>query len=246
MPHDENPGARREDASILQSYARLAGVLLLLSMIGGGLGEFYAPSRLIVSGNAVATANNIRAFESLFRWGFAAYLLEAVCDIILAWIFYILLRPVSRNVALLAAFFGLVSTSVFAGAELFYFVALPILTGTDLLKSFSPAQVESLALLSLRIYGYGAGVFMVFYGSATLIRGYLIYKSGYFPKLIGALLVLAGLGFVVNNMVMVVAPAYSSDVFLLPMFIAGLSLTAWMLIKGIDVSQWEANPAANT
>ena len=92
----------------IQTYARIAGVLFLVSFVAGGFGEAYVPSQLIVSGDAAATAGNIKAFGSLFRWGFAGYLVEAVCDIGLSLIFYVLLRPVRKDIALLAAFFGLV------------------------------------------------------------------------------------------------------------------------------------------
>src|ERR1043165_2837714 len=84
---------RLPDRSSVQTYARIAGVLLLLSIVGGGFGEAYVPSRLIVSGDAAATAKNLRDFGSLFRWGFAAYLVEAVCDVALAWLFSLLLEP---------------------------------------------------------------------------------------------------------------------------------------------------------
>ena len=98
-------------APSVQTYARIAGLLFLLSFVAGGFGEFYVPSKLIVSGDAAATAKNINASISLFRMSFAGYLVEAVCDIALAWILYVLLRPVRRDLALLAAFFGLVGHS---------------------------------------------------------------------------------------------------------------------------------------
>src|SRR5437763_14467060 len=108
-------------ASSVQTYARIAGVLFLVSVVAGGFGEAYVPSKIIVSADATATAKNIHAFDSLFRLGFAVYLVEAVCDIALALVLYVLLRPVRKELALLAAFFGLVSTALFAVAELFYF-----------------------------------------------------------------------------------------------------------------------------
>ena len=228
----------------MQTYARVAGILFLISMVAGFFGEFYAPSRLIVSGDAAATAKNIVAFNSLFRVGFASYLVEAVCDIALSLVMYLLLRPVRKDLALLAAFFGLVSTAVFAVAELFYFGSSVILGGADYLKTFSPDQLNTLGLLSLKMYGLGGGIFMVFYGIATLLRGYLIYRSGYLPKALGVLLALAGLGFIVSNFVLVLAPAYASDLLLLPMFVAGVSMTVWLLIKGVDVQKLEGKAAS--
>lgn len=146
--------------------------------------------------------------------------------------------------ALLAAFFGLVSTSVFAVGELFYFGASIPLSGAAYLKSFSTDQLNTLSMVSLRMYGLAAGIFMAFYGIATGIRGFLIYRSGFLPRALGILMMLAGLGFITRNFVLVLAPAYVSNIFLVPMFLAGLSLTLWMLIKGVDVRKWEARAAA--
>src|SRR5260370_5537995 len=179
-----------------QTYARIAGVLFLLTIVAGGFGEVYVPSKLIVSADAAATAKNITDSDSLFRLGFAIYLVEGVCDIALALIFYVLLRPVRKDLALLAAFFGLVSTALFGVAELFYFGASLILRGAPYLKTFSPGQLNTLALLSLEMYGLGGGIFMVFYGVACILRGYLMFRSCYFPKFIVILLVRACFGFV--------------------------------------------------
>jgi hypothetical protein len=238
-----NAMTNEKETTSIQTYARIAGLLFLLSMIGGGFGEFYVPTKLIVAADATATANNIVAFNSLFRWGFAGYLLEAVCDISLAWIMYVLLRPVHKDIALLAAFFGLVSTAVFAIAELFFFGSTFILGGADYLKTFSPAQLNTLGLLSIKFYTYGGMIFLAFYGIATGIRGYLIYRSGYFPKSLGVLLVIAGLGFIAKNVAGVLAPKFPSELFLVVMPFAGVALTLWFLVKGVDVAKWEAKVA---
>ena len=223
----------------VQTYARIAGALFLITIVAGGFGEFYVPSTLIVSADATATANNIRASEWLFRLGFAGYLVEALCDIGLTLVLYVLLRRVHEELALLAAFFRLVSTAVFAAAELFYFAATFILGGAAYLKTFSPDQLNALALLSLKLYGYGGGIFVVFYGIPSILLGYLMFRSGYFPRVLGALMALGGLGFVVRNFLLVLAPAWASSLLLLPMTLAVLPMTVWLLVKGIDVRKWE-------
>jgi hypothetical protein len=227
----------------VQIYARLAAVLLLLTMIGGGFGEVYMPSQVIVPGNAEATADNLREFATIFRMGFAAYLLEAVCDIALSWVFYVLLAPVNKPLALLATLFGLVSTSVFAAGQLFCFAPSFIVQGSDYLKAFSPDQQSSLALLSFKLCGSSAGIFMLFYGIAALIRGYLIIRSGYLPRLLGYILILAGAGFVTRNLLVVLSPANASDLLLLPMFIALSSLMVWLFARGVNLQRWEASLA---
>lgn len=96
---------------ILNQYARVAAVLMLLSVTCGYFDEAYVPSKLIAS-SAAATAANITASPTLLRVGFASYLIEATCDISLALVFYVLLKRVDKNIALLSAFFGLMATAL--------------------------------------------------------------------------------------------------------------------------------------
>src|SRR5262245_50472339 len=132
----------------VQRYARIAGALFRVSVIAGGFGEAYAPSKIIVSGDAAATVANIKNFDFLYRLGFAGFLIESLCDITLALILYALLKPVNKYLSLLAAFFGLIATATFACAELFYF-APPLIMNGAYLRTFSPDQLNALALLSL-------------------------------------------------------------------------------------------------
>ena len=226
---------------MIQRYARTAGILLLLTIVAGFFGELYVPSKLL-SSRAATTAANVTAHELLFRFGFAAYLVEGCCDIALALLFYVLLKPVDRYLALLSAFFGLVSTATFALTQLVYFSALPLQRN---LPSFTPDQISSLVQLSVKLYGLGSGVFMVFYGVATLLRGYLMYRSTYLPRVVGALLALAGVAFIIKSFALVLAPAYASDFLLAPVFLATVILTGWLLMRGVDVAKWEAMNRAN-
>jgi hypothetical protein len=224
----------------VQNYAKVAGVLLLLSLVAGGFGEAYVPSRLIVSSDATATAQNFRSLESLFRMGFAGYLIEAMCDIALSLIFYVLLRPVSKPIALLAAFFGLVGTAVFATSELFYLAPSLILGGAGYLRTFAPDQLNTLALLSFKLFTCGGMMFTVFYGVAWVLRGYVIFRSEYLPKFLGLLMTLGGLAFIARNFLLVLAPSHAPGSLLLLMLPGGLSLPIWLLVKGIDARTWEA------
>src|SRR5678815_20229 len=99
---------------------------------------------------------------------------------------------------------------------------------------------NSLAFLSLRIFGYGSGIAFVFYGIGSVFLAYLIFRSSFLPKALGVLLVLSGLGFVVRTLALVLAPAYASSALLVPTAVAGLALTVWLLVKGVDVRKWEA------
>ena len=222
----------------IQAYARVAGVLFFLSLIGGGFGEGYMPSKIIVSNDPAATAANIRAFAFLFRLAFAGFLLESLCDTALSLSFYVLLKPVNKHLSLLAAFFGLMAAATFAVTELFYFMAMHWLSDAAYLKAFQPEQLQAMALVSLKYYTYGGALFTAYYGVAWIIRSYLIFQSGYLPKLIGVLMATGGFGFVARNFLLVLAPAYASDVFLMLLFPGGLLLMIWLLVRGVDVAKW--------
>ena len=222
----------------IQAYAKAAGVLFLLSIMGGAFGEAYVPSKIIVSNDAAATAANIKAFTFLFRLGFAGFLLESVCDTALSLNFYVLLKPVSKELSLLAAFLGLVGTAIFAVTELFYFMAMHTVGEADYLKTFQPEQLQTLALLSLKYYMYGGALFSVYYGLTWIVRSYLIFRSGYLPKLIGVLMAIGGLGFVARNVLFILAPAYASGTLLMLLFPGGLLLTGWLIVRGVDIEKW--------
>src|SRR5687768_17171476 len=128
----------------VKAYCRAAGILLILTMIGGWFGEIYIPSQ-IGGADAAERVAQLRLNDGLFRLGFAAYLVEAVSDVVLAWLFYVLLRPVHRDLALLSALFGIVSMTLFAVVQMFYFTAPLFLGGSRYLAHFSGRELEGLA-----------------------------------------------------------------------------------------------------
>jgi len=222
------------DAAELQRYARVAGIAMLLSIIFGALGEGYIPGRIVLRGDAAATAANIIAHPVLFRMGFATYLVEGICDVALAVIFYILLRPVNRNLALISAFFGIASMVTFATAQSSWFAASVILRDVPGMNAFSADQRATLALYAVRLSGSIAWLFVGLYGTATIIRGWLIIRSGYLPRALGVLFVIGGIGFVLKNATFILAPALSSGLLLAPMALAGVPMMLWLLIRGVD------------
>jgi len=224
-------------------YARAAGVAMLLSIIFGAIGEAYVPSQIIVHGDAAATAANIINHPMLFRVGFATYLVEGICDITLSVLFYILLRPVDRNLALLSAFFGIASMMLFAVAMSAYFGSSLVLSETAGMAAFTTEQRNAFALLSLRVSTMIATLFLILYGIASMIRGYLIMRSGYFPKVFGMLFMLAGAGFFLRTATYVLTPAYSSELMLLPIAAAGIPFMLWLLIRGVKYSPGGLAPA---
>ncbi|HUM46443.1 MAG TPA: DUF4386 domain-containing protein [Chitinophagales bacterium] len=223
-------------------YARTGGVLYLVIIVVGLFNELFIRNELLVSGDATATANNIMASEQLWRIGFAGSIVMLMCAIPLALSMFVLLRPVSSNIALLAVFFNLVSIAIEAVSDLNIFAALFPLSGAQYLKAFEPDQLSALSYLTFRLHSSGYNISLVFFGMNCLFWGYLIYKSGYFPKIIGVLLMLCALCYVTNSFAWFLAPEFAAMLIpgiLVPCLIAELSLCLWLMVKGVNVSKWK-------
>src|SRR6185369_14509926 len=188
---------------------------------------------------------HIKSVEFIYRLGFAAFLIESFADITLALIFYALLKPVSRELSLLAAFFGLMATALFAFAELFYLAPTLFMTAGPL-SAFSTDQINGLVMLSLRFYQFAAMIFSGYYGIAWIVRAYLMFRSGYLPKFLGVLMGIGGIGFLVRNFLLILAPSYASPLLLMLLFPGALVLMVWLLGKGVDMPQWNARVNAQT
>src|SRR3954451_10688520 len=162
-----------------RTYARIGGVLYLIIIVAGILGEIFIRGRIVVSGDAVATASNIMASQSLWRIGIAGDLLMHMCDVPLMLIFYVLLRPVNKNLALLVVLFNLIQTAVMVANEIVLLAPLFLLGGAEYLKSVDPHQLQALAYVSLKVFDYGFGIGLIFFGFECVTLGYLIFRSGY-------------------------------------------------------------------
>src|SRR5215217_6623784 len=163
-------------------YARVAGFLLLFIVLIAPFSQLYLPATLIVPGDATATANNIGASGWLFQLGIVSESLVFLIEIVLCVLLYVLFRPVSRTLSLISAFARLAMTVVMGINVLPYFVALMLLSGAGYLTVFEPAQSDALALVFLNAHGYGIFIWQLFFGFHLAVLGYLIFKSGYFPR----------------------------------------------------------------
>jgi hypothetical protein len=229
-----------------QRCARLGGLLYVTIIVAGAAGELLIRGRLVVSGDPAATARNIAASPFLWRVGIAGDLLMHLCDVGLMLVFFVLLRPVSRNLALLAVLFNLVQSAVLVANKLNLLVPLFLLGDASYLNAFSLPQRQALAYVSLRVHDYGFGFGLAFFGMECLVVGYLIVRSGYLPKTIGLLMQLAGACYLVNTFALVLSPVVASKLFpviLLPPFIAESSLALWLLLKGVDATNWAKRAA---
>jgi hypothetical protein len=225
-----------------QVYARLGGVLYLIIIAIGLFGELFVRGRFIIANDAVNTAANLQTMESLWRLHIAAELVLLVCAVTVLWILFVLLRPVNPKLVMLAVLFNIIGIALEAAHTLHLLEALFPLDNAGYLAAFTPEQLATLARFQLRSFGYGFGLSLVFFGFFCLIIGYLIFKSGYLPRPIGILMVVAGLGYLVNNFALVLAPAFADQIFViaaLPSFIGELLLSLWFLIKGVNVPAWQ-------
>jgi hypothetical protein len=225
-----------------QVYARIGGVLYLIIIVIGLSSGLFVRDRLVVSGDVTATANNILASQSLWRISIAADLILLVCAVPLTLILYVLLRPVNKNLALLAVFFNIVEFPIEAVSKLCLFAALFLSGNADYLKAFEPHQLQALMNISLKLHDYGFGIDLVFFGFACLVYGYLLFRSGYFPRTLGILMALAGLSYLANSFTLILAPTYAGTIFpiLVLALIGELSLCLWLMVKGVNVSKWQA------
>ena len=230
-----------------QLYARIGGALYLTIIVIGLFGEAFVRDRLIVSGNAAATAANVMSHESLWRFHIAAEIFLLICAVALLLILFVLLRPVSRDLALLAVFFNLVSIGIEAATTMYLLEALFPLGNAGYLKAFTPEQLYAMASLSLKSHGYGFGVSLLFFGCFCVIVGYLIFRSGYLPKTIGVLMQIAGVCYLTNSFALILSPAVANRLFpaiLVPAFIGEVSLCLWLLVKGVNVQRWKEQASA--
>ncbi|MEO6454620.1 MAG: DUF4386 domain-containing protein [Ginsengibacter sp.] len=228
----------------IKKIARAGGVLYLIIIITGVFGELLIKNKIVVSGDPAGTAANILHYETLWRIGIAGDLLMHVCDVPLMFIFYLLFKPVNKNLALVAVLFNLVQTAVMVATKVSLVQSLfPLGTG-NYLKAFTPDQLHTLSYLSIKSDEYGFGISLMFFGFECLILGYLIIKSGYIPKTIGALMQVAGLCYITNSFALIIAPKIANLLFMLPPFIAETSFCLWLLVKGVDVTKWKEKELA--
>jgi hypothetical protein len=225
-----------------QRYVRSGGIMYLAIIILGLYGELAVRGRLLIPGDPAATAAAIAGSPLLWRSGIVGDLMMQALDIPVIVLFYLLFRPVGAGLNLAATLLNLVQTAALVANKMTLLLPLLLLSGAGYLSRAFPAeQLQALAYLSVRAHSYGFGIGLIFFGLACLLRGQLMVKSGYFPKLLGRLIQLAGLCYVVNSVALLLAPEVASMIFpaiLLPAFVAELGLSLWMIIKGVNPEAW--------
>ena len=215
--------------------ARVAGFLYLLMAIIGAFGVLYVPAKLFVRGNAGATASNILAHEMICRIGMVAELVSAVLFIVLVWVLYHLFSGVDKTLASLMVALALISVTIAFVIVLNEIAALSLLSRNDFLSPFDTPQREALAMLFLGVHEHGFVINGIFWGLWLFPFGLLVMRSGFLPRILGVLLIIACFAYVASSLTSLLFPAYADVLnrFALPLEAAGeLSIMFWLLIKG--------------
>jgi len=237
----------REESPRLK--ARIAGACWLLCIVAGMVG-FIAGGPLIVANDAAATATNILANESLFRFGFAANLISGLSYVGVTVFMYYVLKPVSRSLSLLAAFFGLAGVAIGGVAWVSNLVPLTLLHGDQYLSALTASQLQALSLAALKLQTHVFFIGMVFFGIQCILFGYLVARSSFLPRILGVLLGLGGTCYVIASFANFLLPLGARLMpFVVPVALIGEgSLTVWLLIKGLNEQRWyeQANAAERT
>ena len=225
-----------------RTKGKWAGAVYLLYVIAGVYAQAFVSDRLVVFSDAARTAANILANQSTYRLGFTVYLLEMAGQIATVVLFYQLLKPVSRTGAMLSAVFELTGCGIKIFSRLFYFAPLLVLGGgASYLSAFNKEQLDSISLLLLRINDNGAAIALAFFGFATVVQGWLIYKSGFLPRWLGIIGIIGGFGWLTF-----LSPPLGMRVFTYVAVYALVGLLAtivWLLTVGVNDQRWKERAA---
>ena len=232
---DGHSGGSADSLSV-RLLSRIGGGLYLVIIVLGAIQEIGVRQSVVVENEAASTASNLDRLESLWRMGIAAEFVLLSCAVGLAVVLFVLLRPVNREVALLAMVFNVVSLAI-EGAAALYLVAAVI--GVENGVAWQAFAIE--------LHGYGFAAALIFFGIECVLLGYLIFKSWFLPKALGALMAIAGACYLLNSYAMILAPDFAAGLLpaiLIPPFVGEASLALWLLIRGIDPKKWASAAAS--
>ncbi|MHB8911890.1 MAG: DUF4386 domain-containing protein [Lysobacter sp.] len=217
--------------------ARTAGLLYLLVVVTGLFSLLYVPSQLTVRGDALATVNNIVASEPLFRLGIASWMINQTAFLLLPFVLYRLLHRVNKNAAVLMVVFAVVSVPISMVGIVHRLDVLTLLSGAGYLETFTAGQLHAKVMLSLNAYGNGILVATIFWGLWLLPFGYLVFKSGFLPRILGMLLMVGCFGILIDVFGRMLFPGYTatavSNFVELPSAFGEIGICLWLLISGV-------------
>ncbi|MES2555044.1 MAG: DUF4386 domain-containing protein [Bacteroidota bacterium] len=218
--------------------ALIAGFSSILLAIAAGIAEFYARQQLIIPDDAAETAQRVLGGQASFRIGLLGFAIALICDLLISWALYVFLKPANKNLSLLTAWFRLIYTTIFALAIVELVNGNQVLIDGNLSAVMEPNQLHALALRHFQAFDNNWTIGFLFFGVHLLLLGYLAVKSGFIPKVIGVLLLIAGIAYFGSNLAKLVMPDYGTyealftAVVAIPSVIGELSLAIWLLAKG--------------
>ncbi len=226
-----------KDMNSTKKNARIAGFLYLLLALTGTFSILYVPSTLIVFGDAAATAEKIASSELLFRVGILSGVVSHVVFVLLVLVLYHLLREISRKQAMLMVTLVVISVATGFVNTINQLGALIALSGADFLSAFEGPELDALAYLFIRLHSHGIQIIQIFWGLWLFPFGLLVYRSRFIPKILGILLIIAGVGYLLGTITFLVLPQYhsalSTPITLLEM--GELPMIFWLMIVGAKV-----------
>jgi Domain of unknown function (DUF4386) len=233
--------------SDIQKQARWAGILYLLGVLPSPFSLLYVPGALIVSGDAAATADHVRASGALLRLGLGAEMFSAIMVIFAVMALYRLLKDVNPRHAALMVILWLISVPITCLNVLTGSAALTLAGGGAFLSAFQPAQLDALVLLSLRLHNTGFAVAQIFWGLWLVPYGLLIMRSGFIPRVLGILQIIAGCAYVVSSATLFLLPHYLPLVSraMVPLEAGEAPLILWLVIFGAKAPPLARVPAAS-
>jgi len=220
---------------------RILAVLYVFVIAAGITAQALISDRLVVQNDAARTAANIVANKSLYRLGFTIFMLEMVAQVGVSAMFYDLMKPVNRSLARISFVIGLTGCGIKTMARLFYYVPLILLGGASYLSAIQPSQLEALSLAFIKINGQGAAIGVIFFGFEVLLRGWLVFKSGFLPRFLGVLSLVSGLGWLTF-----LWPPLGSQAFVgvaLFAIASVIAMAGWLFVRGVDEVQWRERAA---
>jgi len=220
----------------VSTSAIIAGIGLLVIAIIAPIANFSILQRLVVPDDAARTFSNIAASEGQFRFGIILFLATAILDIIVAWALYVFLKPVNKSLSLLAAWFRIVYAAMLGIVSYYLIYVLQLISGAGYLSAFEPDQLHAQVMLSLDNFTHGWNFTLTIFGIHLVLLGYLLFKAGYIKKILGILVLIAGLGYMTDGIGKVFTSNYTMTISAYT-FVGEVVLIFWLLITGRKIKE---------
>jgi hypothetical protein len=230
-----NPAVHDQGITLRQA-ALIAGFGVLIMAFAALFAEFFVYARLVIPGNIEQTTQTIAANKGLFLAGIFAYLITFVCDVIVAWAFYVLLIPVNRSLSLLAGWFRLVYAVIALFGLSKLVTVFRVLSTPNYLTVYGSDQLHAQVRLLLNSFQYEWGMGLVLFGIHLGLLGYLVYRSDYIPRILGILLAIAGLGWVIDSLRPYLYPNVDLG-FVMIASVGELIFIFWLLLRGWKIQE---------